>query len=338
MSATATPMAPGAVLPQAPAASTNGANGKAPAPVDPKAAAPAPVEKPFQYKTKIRSGDGREVEVEYDKPKLDRTLVEHRDAVAKLARYEKELAERRAFDKMLRENPREALSKHGLNLDELALQRAQREAQLAELSPEQRRIVELEQQIQEREESTKRTEQERQQTQAQRRKQAYQEKTRAEVIQSLKHVGLDIMTGPQNAQVRGTMLAMAAKIQARTIRAGKPAYTPQELGAEVQKAWLSDATRISGLVASMPEFRAKNAEALRGHLDSLTSGLEGVDLLTFLGPTFARRIVQAQLAQLAGGKSSQPAPTNGQQPTQQQGGDVPLDYYEMRRRMNQGLK
>ena len=335
MSAAAAPMAPGAVLPQAPA--SNGANGaqtngaaKAEAP-----RAEAPKVEEFKYKTKIRSGDGRDVELELDKPRLDRTLVEHRDAMAKLARYEKERAEWAAKERLAKENPRDFLAKYGHNLDELALQRAQREAQLAELTPEQRRIVELEQALQEREAAQQKAEQERQQTREQRRKQAFREQTQRQVSEALKHVGMDI-TGKGNAQTRGEMLSLAARIQARTIRAGKPPFTPEQLGAEVQKAWMGNATRISSLVAAAPGFRTKNAEMLRGHLEGITNGLEGNDLLQFVGSAFIRRVVQAQLAALQGGqKPTEPQMQQAPAQTKQLGGDVPLDYYEMRRRLAQ---
>lgn len=328
-------LAPGVVPSTSPTngAPTNGAiNGEA---APPKAEAPK--EAPFSYKTKVRGGDNREVEIEFDKPKLDRTIVEHRDAVAKLAKYEKELAERRAFDKMLEQDPRAALAKRNINLDELALQRAQREAQLAELTPEQRRIVELEQAIAEKEESTKRAEQERlQQTEA-RRKQAFRQRTQQEVIESLKHVGMDI-TGKANAQTRGSMLSLAARIQARTIRAGRPPFTPQQLGAEVQKAWLGDATRISGLVAAAPEFRTKNAEFLRSHIDALTTGLEGGEFLNFFGPAFIRKVVQAQLAALQGGQQAQQTQQQTNQPNARikPEDNVPLDIHAIRRKL-QGL-
>ena len=338
MSATAAPMAPGAVLPQAPAA-TNGANGAqangAQANGAPKAEAPKPEapKEPASTKKKLKVG-GKEFEIDFaDQARLERELAIGLDARQKREAELKELAELRAERKLLKENPWEAAKKHGHSLEEQLLQKAQREAQLAELTPEQRRIVELEQALQEREAAQQKAEQERQQTREQRRRQAFRNQMQSQVIESLKHVGMDI-TGKGNAATRGAMLSLAAKIQARTIRAGRPAFTPEQLGAEVQKTWLLDTTRISGLVTAAPEFRAKNAEALRSHIDALTNGLEGNDLLQFVGSGFIRRVVQAQLAALQGGQRPTEPPAQTNQPQiKQLGGDVPLDYYEMRRRM-----
>lgn len=317
--------------PAANGAPAHQANNGAPA-QQPAAAKTEAAEKAFHYKTKLRGADGREVEVEYKDPQqLARELAEGRDAKYRREREGKELSEYRQFLKQLTADPRTALQRLNINLDELALQRAEREAQLAEMSPEAREAAELKQKLADIEAAQQRAQKEAQQTKAQRRHQAMREQAKADIIASLKHVGMDI-SGRENATMRGAMMSLASRIQQRAIRAKQPPYTPEQLGAEVHKAWLSDAGRITKLVAASPEFRTRNAETLSGMLEGLTGGLEGPALLQFLGPAFAKRIVQAQLAALEQGRSSaaqtSPSVTQTQPP---KGEAPPLDYYELQK-------
>lgn len=334
-------MATGAVTSSAPATSTNGStNGTGPvngtgvaATQLPEAgqtsASQPPKQEAYRFKKTLKVS-GKPVAVDLDEAGIERELQTGRHYARQWEEAQSKLRAAAELEQLLASNPREALKRKGLDFDQLLLTEAQRAAQMAEMTPEQQRIAELEHQLAQRDEFEKQQKQQQEQALAERRRANTQNQVRKEVFESLKHVGFPI-DGEGNRAFRGAALAMGAKIQARAIRAGQPRLTPQQLGEAVQRQFLEDSGRVASVVAQVPEFRTKNAGAISSLLDGVTAGLEGQALLDMLGPKMQQRLIQAQMAALqkragvtVGGQQSQ---------TQQPGKDEKpvLDYYTLQK-------
>ncbi len=280
---------------------------KQPAPIAPK-----PPE-PYRFKREISLG-GKKVAVELDELGLEREIATGRSAQQQLTRAQKQLEQSARVNELLDAGDFEALAKlKGIDFEAILHERHERAEALKTLTPEQQEIVKLRDQIARSEQQQHVAEQQRQQQAKQAQRQATQERTRADLFESLKHVGYKI-DGPENAQTRGVALGMAAKLQKAALLAGKPPLTPQQLGAEVTRSFLGDLAQAARAVTQHPEFRGKHGKEVGAVFESLTTGLEGNALLDAMGPALLTRVVQAQLAQIGRGPVAQPAAGIVQQP------------------------
>ncbi len=322
--------------PVGPASPTGGATGAQPA-----ANAAPPVAKPpepYRFKKEITLG-GKKVAVELDELGLEREIATGRSAQQQLTRAQKQLEQSAKVNELLDAGDFEALAKlKGIDFEAILAERHERAEALKTLTPEQQEIVKLREQIARSEQQQQAAEQQRQQQTKQAQRQATQERTRAELFESLKHVGYKL-DGPENNQARGQALGMAAKLQKAAILAGRPPLTPQQLGAEVTRSFLGDLAQAARAVTQHPEFRGKHGKEVGAVFESLTTGLEGNALLDAMGPALLTRVVQAQLAQIGRGPAQQAA-NNGlamQQPggiitappTPTNGKATPLDFYSL---------
>ncbi len=308
------------------------------APVTPpvaKVEAPKAAE-PYRFKREI-SLNGKKVPVELDELGIEREIATGRAAQSQATRLQKQLEQFTKMNELLEAGDFDGLAKlKGADFESFIAQREQRAKAMAELTPEQQEIVTLREQIAQSQRKQQAEEAQRQQQQQQAQRRATQERTRADLFESLKHVGYKL-DGPENAQARGTAIAMAARIQKQALLAGRPRLTPEQLGAEVSRAFLGDVAHIARAVTKHPEFRGKHGKEVGAVLESLTNGLEGDSLLDSLGPALLMRVVQAQMAQLGRGPRAQPAQGGViQQPggilsapqTNGQGGQT-LDFYTL---------
>lgn len=303
------------------------ANGTPPPDAGQPASTQAPKEA-YRFKRTLKVGDKR-VAVDLDESGLERELQAGRHFARQWEQAQAKLKAAAELEQLLATNPREAFKRRGFDFDQLLMSEAQRAEQMAQMTPEQQRIAELEHALQQREELDRQQKEQAEAAKLERSRVRSQETARKELFESLKHVGFPI-EGEANRSFRGAALSMAAKIQARAIRAGQPRLTPQQLGEAVQRQFLEDSGRVASVVAKVPEFRTKNAGAISSLLEGVTSGLEGQALLDMLGPKMQQRIVQAQMAALqkrgvtVGGGQTQPQqPGKEEKPT--------LDYYTLQK-------
>lgn len=325
----------------APVAPANGANNGAPksngAPAPGQqpagsdqpggATAAAKSAEPYRFKKEIVVR-GKKIAADLDETGLTRALQERYHFQQEHEAAQPKLKAAAEFEALLRTNPREALKMKGLDYDAMLLAEAERHAAMAEMTPEQKRIAELEHQAKQREESDKQAQAERQKALKEFRKQQVREQTKQTLFAALESCGLPI-TGKGNEARRGAALAMGVKLQKMALRKTGLELGPAELGAAIQRAFLSDLTSTADLVTQAPEFRTKNAEALAKMLEATTAGLEGEALLKFLGPKMRRRLLAAEHAALdakpgltVGGTTTAPAPEEEQT----------LDYYAATKR------
>lgn len=333
--ATAPAAAPAAT--QAPAAAKSTAT-QTPAstPATPPAAESAQQQYRFKKELKV---NGKVVSVDLDEAGLERELQVGRHLKQQYEALQAQLKQKAELEELLANNPREALKRKGHDIDAILLAEAQRQAQMAELTPEQQELASLKQQMAERDEAEKRQKLEAQQRAKQQREQQSRQQTKAELFESLKHCGFPV-DGDANRAFRGTALAMGARLQARAIRAGQPPLNPQQLGAAIQQQFLADMTRTAAVVTQAPEFRTKHGQHLSGFIEASTTGLEGEALLNLLGPKLLTRVTQAQLAALnarkgvtVGGDAPAAAPA---QPAGNGGAGAPLDFISLRDALRRG--
>ena len=298
------------------------------APVSPKA-------EPFRFKKALKVG-GREMPVDLDEAGLTRELQvryhlqqEHQAAQAKLKAQSE-------FEQLLATNPREALKRKGHDLDALLLSEAQRQSQLAELTPEQQRIAELEHRLEQQDKAQKQAAENAKKQAEAAKAQRTRQRIRGTLFESLKHVGFPV-DGQENAQFRGQALSMAARIQRDALKTTGVELDAQQLGAAIQRHYLDGVTRTAQLAVKVPEFRKASGPVLNGLLQTLTEGLEGQPLLEAMGPKLVRALIQAQHQQLGarngvvvGGTAAAPIA----QPRGPDGKELAptLDYYAMKKK------
>lgn len=295
----------------APAPVTNGAapvNGTTPAPGVTTPEIPA-VKAPEAYRfKKALKVNGKEIPVDLDEAGLTRELQVGRHSQAQLEQARAQLEQQAQFDRLIASGRHEeAFRLKGIDIEAAIAARAQRNAQRAELTPEQQENLDLREQLAEHQRRTEAEATERaEQTKTQRRQQV-QAETRAELFEALDVGGFKL--GPNvSKQVRGQALAAAARIQKAAMMAKQPKLTPEQLVAAVHKQFFGEQQRMTAALAESPDFRTKHGKELSGHFEALTTGLEGEALLSFVGPGFEQRFVQAQLARLAsaGGNGAPP--------------------------------
>lgn len=325
-----------AVKPNGAATATPGQSPASPPPAGGEAVTSQ--QQPYRFKKELKV-NGKAVPVDLDEAGLERELQVGRHLKQQYEALQAQLKQKAELEELLAANPREALKRKGHDIDAILLAEAQRQAQLAELSPEQQRIAQLEAELAQRNEATERQKAEAQQRAKQHREQQSRQQTKAELFESLKHCGFPI-EGEGNKAFRGTALAMGARIQARAIRAGQPPLSPQQLGAAIQQQFLADMTRTAAVVTQAPDFRTKHGQHLSGFIEASTTGLEGEALLSLLGPKLLTRVTQAQLAALnarkgvtVGGEAPAPAAA---QPTGNGGAGAPLDFISLRDALRRG--
>ena len=325
--------APGAVsTPVAPA--PNGANGAAkpngaspPAPGQPPGgpavAGEAPASPPYRFKKALKVA-GKEVSVDLDEAGLTRELQVKAHLQTEYQRLSAEAKQRAELDALLEADPLEYLRRRGKNPDDILLTEAQRQSQMAEMTPEQQRIATLERQLEQHQAASKKQAETAKQQAEAARKAVTRQRTAATLMESLKHVGFAI-DGPENAHFRGQALKMAAKMQRASIQHTGIEMDAQQLGAAVQRRYLEGVGRTAKMVSTNPEFRKAHAPVLGQLLQTMTEGLEGQALLEVMGPKLIRALITAQTQQLGqrggvvvgGTQAAAPSYANQQRPPNQ---------------------
>ncbi len=264
--------------------------------------------------------NGKEVPVDLDEAGLTRELQVGMHSRQQLEQRDAELKAERAWQQKLSQDPDSALKERGFDLEALIAARTERARLLAELTPEQKRIAELEEREAHRLEQDQRNAETQKQTQAREARERRQGAARGELLGALKHLGYSV-DGEANRVHRGQALSVAARLQRMAIKATGAELTAEQLGAAIPKQLLGETARTAALVAQVPEFRQKHAKELSAVVEGFTQGLDGDELLTFMGPALEARFIQAQLAKLErrrggvpmGGQPAPVTPQNGQQ-------------------------
>lgn len=332
--------APVAAAPAAaPAPVTNGA---APATADGASPAPAPVAKPpepYRFKRELKVG-GKVHAVDLDEAGITRELQVGRHSQAQLEAARAQLDGQAQFDRLLSSGRvDEALAMKGVDIRALIAANAQKAEQRAQMTPEQARIAELEEQLSQTEQRQQTEQAERQAQAKQARLQNVRNETRTDLFAALDAGGFKL--GPNvSKQVRGAALAAAARIQAAAIRAKQPPLTPEALVSAIHKHFFSEQQRTTAALLESPDFRGRHGQELSTHFGALTNGLEGDALLSFCGNAFEQRFVAAQMARLAGagtgGSQAALTPNDATPPPAPQtpgAAPKPMDYWEMQNEM-----
>lgn len=332
-------MSAGVAAPAAPAAAPtnaaapNGAQTPA-APVDGAPVVPAKAVEAYRFKKALKV-NGKEEAVDLDEAGLTRELQVGRHSQRQLAAAQKTIESQAQFDRLISSGRiDEALAMKGVDIKALIQANAQKAAQLAEMTPEQQRIAELEDQLAQREQQTEADNQTRAEQAKTARRQQVQAQTKAELFEALDLGGFKL--GPNvTKEQRGAALAAAARLQKAAYMANQPKLTPEQLVAGVHRQMISTAAATAAAAAASPEYRAKYGAEMTTLHGSLTAGLEGDALLDFVGSDFLARMVKAQMGKLE--RRNQPVQSsNGYtQPAPPKPGEAPpaMDLYTLQDRL-----
>lgn len=284
--------APAAGATSAPVAPSNGATSQAETPTSGSPKPPATgeatqtkaPEQPWKVKRKLKVG-GKEVEREYDDRRLQ--ILEH--TASQKAETERQQAEFQARMRRLEEDPDGFFQEAGVDIEAILAARQQRAEQMKTLSPEQRELLAA------REELNKlKTAQQKQAEQAQRYAEAREQtefvQGNARLFgQTMKLAGIE--TG--SAFDKGSYLASMSAVRRMALVNGEPDLTPEQLMAHTERFEQKQFANTVARKLKNPEWRAKNADALKELAAAVFPALEGDALTDFVGKANALRIVKA---------------------------------------------
>ncbi len=322
-----TPAPASSTATQAPAAP--GVNGTAtPRPGETTAAASsAAVEKLLK---KLRVG-GKELEVDFASEDTAREYQTLKHNAYKVERYQQEMRDFQRTKERLAAGDPSVFQELGVDIGDAVQRAVQAQQQMAEMSPEQQAFAQREAQLAAREKALEQQETQRRQMAEQARKQAVKKQTFNELMQAAKAAGLPLDSKAE----RGAALALAARIHAAEIKAGRPRMSPEQLGALMEKVTFGELSHKVKAVASNPAIRARRAAELKALHDAAVSSLEGDALLDFYGPEHVKRIYAAGMARLNARNPVTGTPVPQRGATTSTGGGQ-LDYAALRAKYNIG--
>lgn len=315
----------------------NGANGTTPP--QPGAQTASQKAEALRLERQLKYGD----KVETIDMASDAALREIREARAERSKrdaYAREMAAWKEKQARLRADPLSALlegfQEAGLNPDQVLEALAQQKQQLAQLTPEQQRIAELEAAIAKREAAEKAQVEKLQARAKQAAKQKRREAVRQTLLEAMREGGFPT----DNPRLRGRALQQMAAIQMMEVRAGRPHMSPKELVSTLQRTQIEELGHLTSELTAHPEYRTAHAKQLGGLLEAATTGLEGPQLLQFLPKSLVKAVGNALLGRNQPGVvvselpnspgQSMTQPPNQQQPQSSSGQS--LSVYEAQRR------
>lgn len=286
---TAAPVVGGGAAP----APTNGATSATTQPAPSTDSAPKPPaagetaqakpEAPWKAKRKLTIG-GKEREIEYDDRRLQ--ILEH--TLSQKAEFEKQQNEFQARMRKLQEDPDGFLDEAGFDFESYAARRAQRLEQMKALSPEQRKIQTLEEQLAKRQaEDQKRAEQEAQAAQ-EAEDRAFQEGNVKLYGETMRMAGLQ--PGKPGA---ASFLSNMATVRMMAHNNGEPDLTADQLLVHTERYENNLFKDMLSRKVADEGWRGRNGDGMQALAKAVLSTLDGEALIGWVGKDMATRIVKA---------------------------------------------
>lgn len=291
-----------AIAPTAPAAPAPVAPGGAPPASEatkPAAGAPAkPAETPSQKAERIRlkgKFGGKDQELEKTPDELVRDLQ-----VLEGLRGErsKHLSERKTFEENLaafQKNPAKFMKERGISLADLAKAEMAQEAELQAMTPEARRIRELEDQV---------AEHSRAETERVENEKVTAERTAHQSLVQETIQGFDAAIKLSGLPRSGALLKLYAEVQEMAVHAGEPPLTPQQMVTHGERLTIQRVGDLLKASAANEAFRQRNAPQLADVAKLVLPQLEGDALLGFLGNDMVMKVTAAAYAKHRGGSKA----------------------------------
>lgn len=256
------------------------ADGKTPAQAAPKAP-----EQPWKARRKLTIA-GKEVEREYDDRRLQ--ILEHNES--QRAQFLKDKADFDARQRRLMEDPDAFFQESGIDVEAILAARAERAQQMKSMTPEQRRIAELEQTLAKQQQAEQQRQTQAKQQAEQQEHQEFVNGNAALFGRTMKLAGLD---GASSFE-RGAFLASSVAVRQMALEAGQPDYTPEQLAVQVERYESKQFAHTLSRKVKNAEWRTKNAESVQEIMQALfPENLEPAAALQLLGKSRAVALVKA---------------------------------------------
>lgn len=186
-------------------------------------------------------------------------------------------------------DPRGYLKKAGLSLSELAKAEAAEAAELAAMSPEARRIRELEEQVATHERTSKETAE----TQKVAASRAAHQKLVSETAQAF-DAAIKLSGLPRS----GALLKTFAEVQEMAVHAGEPPLSPEQLVTAAERLTVSRLGETLKHAVANEGWRQRNAQPLAELAKLVMPSLDGKPLLDWLGKDLVTKVAKAALADM----------------------------------------
>lgn len=288
--------------------------------VDAANEAPKVPEPPRRFKAKAKF-DGKEQELDLDETDVVREIQKARHYDKTRPQFEQRVKDFEATLQQLQENPLAFLAERGVDLKGLAAQDLARESELAKLSPEARRVAELEQQIEQfKSAETKRAEAE---------QQAIQHREHQELVQNTVRT-IDSAIKLSGLKRSGELVKLYAEVMELAEHAGEPPMSAEQLVAAGEKLESKRfAANIKRAVADAA-WRTRNAPLMKELAQVILPALDGQELIDFVGRDNAVKLARAQLAVYR----KNPIPTVAETPSDEKPPAAPVKTAESTQSMH----